>query len=159
MFDAFLKIDGVEGESTDDAHGKEIDVLSYSWGATQPGTHGAGGGGGAGKGEVHSFHFTMRMSKATPKLMLACATGSHYKEALLTVRKAGETPQEYLTIKLETVYVDSYQTGGSDGSDIPVESISLSFGKASYEYKPQKEDGTLGSPVKVGYDVKAQKKL
>lgn len=33
--DYFLKIDGIEGESTDAAHRGQIEILSWSWGATQ----------------------------------------------------------------------------------------------------------------------------
>ena len=36
--DMFLKIGDIEGESTDDKHGKEIDVLAWSWGMSQSGT-------------------------------------------------------------------------------------------------------------------------
>ena len=66
--DFFLKIDGIEGESTDGKHKGEIDLLSWSWGETQSGAHAAGGGGGAGKVSMQDFHFTMTVNKATPKL-------------------------------------------------------------------------------------------
>jgi type VI secretion system (T6SS) effector Hcp len=33
--DVFVKIDGVEGESSDATHKNEIEVLSYSWGVTE----------------------------------------------------------------------------------------------------------------------------
>ena len=36
--DYFLKIDGIEGESKDSKHAKEIDLLSWSWGASQTGS-------------------------------------------------------------------------------------------------------------------------
>ena len=47
--DYFLKIDGIKGESLDDKHKDEIDVLSFSWGVSQTGTLAYGGGGGEGK--------------------------------------------------------------------------------------------------------------
>jgi type VI secretion system secreted protein Hcp len=157
--DFFLKIDGVEGESTDDKHKSEIDLESWSWGATQSGTSSGGGGGGAGKVSMQDFHFVMRVNKASPKLMLACSTGEHIKEATLTCRKAGGDQQEYMKIKMSDLLVSSYQTGGSGGDIIPVDQISLNFSKIEYEYKPQKADGTLDSPVKTGYDLKANKKI
>src|SRR5436309_5810071 len=97
--DYFLKIKGIDGESHDSKHKGEIDLESWSWGETQTGSHGGGGGGGAGKVAVQDFHFVMKMNKASPKLMLACATGEHIGEALLACRKAGGTQQEYLHIK------------------------------------------------------------
>ena len=42
----FLKLDGIEGESRDDRHAKEIDVAAWSLGVTNSGSaHGGGGGG------------------------------------------------------------------------------------------------------------------
>jgi type VI secretion system secreted protein Hcp len=156
--DYFLKLDGIEGESTDSKHKNEIDVLSWSWGETQQGTHSGGGGGGAGKVQMRDFHFTMKANKATPKLFLACATGQHIKEALLTVRKAGGDQQPYLCIKFKDLLVSSYQTGGSHGDVVPTDQISLNFSEIEFEYKPQKPDGSLDAPVKTGYDVKKRKK-
>lgn len=157
--DFFLKIEGVEGESTDDKHKNEIDVESWSWGETQSGTSSGGGGGGAGKVSMQDFHFVMRVNKASPKLMLSCATGDHIKGAVLTCRKAGGEQQEYMKITMSDLLVSSYQTGGSAGDVVPVDQISLNFAKIEYEYKQQKPDGSLDSPVKVGYDLKLNKKV
>lgn len=157
--DYYLKLDGIKGESKDDKHKDEIDLESWSWGETNAGSHSAGGGGGAGKVSMQDFHFTMKVNKATPELMLACATGKHIKEALLTCRKAGTDQQEYLKIKFTDLLISSFQTGGSAGGDVPTEQISLNFSKIEYEYKPQKADGTLDGPVKAGYDLKANKKV
>lgn len=157
--DYFLKIDGIDGESTDDKHKGEIDVVSWSWGESNSGSHSGGGGGGAGKVAMQDFSFTMSMNKATPKLMLACATGQHIKNAILVCRKAGTEQQEYLKITFTDLLVSSYQTGGSQGQEIPLDSISLNFAKIEFGYKPQKEDGTLDAEVKAGYDLKLNKKV
>jgi type VI secretion system secreted protein Hcp len=157
--DYFLKIDGIDGESTDDKHKGEIDVESWSWGETQSGTSAAGGGGGAGKVSMQDFNFVMRTNKGSPKLMLACANGQHIKTAKLTCRKAGGEQQEYMTIEFSDLLISSYQTGGSAGDVVPMDAISFNFGKIQFEYKPQKSDGTLDSPVKTGYDLKLNKKV
>ena len=113
VVDYFLKIDGIEGESQDDKHKNEIDVDSWSWGETNSGDAAARGGMGAGKVTLQDFHFVMKVNKATPKLMEACATGEHVKKAVLTCRKAGKQQQEYLKVTLNDLIVSSYQTGGS----------------------------------------------
>ncbi len=159
VVDYFLKVDGIDGESTDDKHKNEIDVESWSWGETNSGTHATGGGGGAGKVSMQDFNFTMRVCKATPKLMLACANGQHIKEATLTCRKAGTEQQEYLKIKFSDLLISSYQTGGSTGEVVPVDQVSVNFSKIEYEYKTQDAKGALGSPVKAGYDLKLNKKI
>ena len=157
--DYFLKLDGIDGESTDDKHKNEIDVESWSWGESNMGTHAGGGGGGAGKVQMRDFSFTMKVNKSTPKLMLACANGQHIKEAKLTCRKAGGDQQEYMVIKFADLLVSSYQTGGSSGDVVPTDQISMNFSKIEFEYKPQKPDGTLDAPVKAGYDLKLNKKI
>jgi type VI secretion system secreted protein Hcp len=158
--DYFLKLEGVEGESKDDKHKNEIDLQSWSWGATNSGTFGSGGGGGAGKVSMQDFHFVMTVNKATPKLMEQCASGQHINEALLTCRKAGTEQQEFLKIKFSDVLVSSYQTGGAGSSDIvPTDQISLNFAKVEFEYHEQKDDGTLGGALKGGWDQKANKKV
>ncbi len=157
--DYFLKIEGIEGESTDDKHKNEIDIESWAWGETNAGTFSSGGGGGAGKVTMQDVNFAMKVNKASPKLLLACATGEHLKTALLTCRKAGKEQQEYLKIKFSDCLISSFQTGGSAGDIIPVDQLSLNFAKVEYEYREQKPDGTLGGAIKAGYDLKINKKV
>jgi type VI secretion system secreted protein Hcp len=152
--DYFLKIDGIDGESKDKKHAKEIDLLSWSWGETQSGSSAFGGGGGAGKVNMQDFSFAMNNNAASPKLVLACASGQHIKSALLTCRKAGKEQQEYLKIKFSDLLISSFQTGGSTGAEIPVDQISFNFSKIEYEYYPQKPDGTLDAKVPVHWDLK-----
>ena len=113
----FLKLDGVMGESTDVAHKGEIDVQSWSWGVSQARSASAGGGGGAGKASFQDFHFVTRISKASPRLFLACATGAHIKQANLTgVRDVGKGKGiDFLKFKLRDVMVTSVQHGDSEG--------------------------------------------
>ncbi len=158
--DFFLKIEGVKGESADDKHKEAIDLQSWSWGASNSGGHATGGGGGTGKVAMQDFHFTMEASKASAPLMLACASGEHFKKAELIIRKAGKDQKEYYKFTFSDCMVSSFQTGGSGGSGlIPIEQVSLNFTKIEMEYKPQKADGTLDAPIKSGWDLKANKKV
>jgi type VI secretion system secreted protein Hcp len=158
--DFFLKIDGIDGESGDSKHKGEIELQSWSWGATNAGSHASGGGGGAGKVVMQDIHFTMHVSKASPKLCLACANGEHIKKAVLTCRKAGKDQQEFLKYTFEDLIISSYQTGGSGSSSIiPVDQVSINFTKIKVEYKPQKADGTLDAAVAAGWDLKANKAM
>ena len=158
MVDFFIKFDGIKGESADAKHKDEIDVESWSWGETHPGTAASGGGGGAGKVSMQDFHFVMRLNRASPGLMKACATAQHIKTATLTARKAGKGQQDYLTFKFQDVLVSSFQTGGSeDSAFLPTDQVSLGFAKLEVEYKPEKADGSLGSAIRFGYDLKTNK--
>jgi len=153
--DYFLKIDGIQGESTAEGHANEIELESWSWGETNTGTSGrTGPGSGAGKVSMQDFHFVMKLNKASPKLMLACATGQHIKEATLACRKAGGKQEEYLKVKFSDLLISSYQTGGSAHGDIvPTDQISFNYSKIEFEYKPQKKDGSMDSPINAGWDL------
>ena len=152
--DYFLELDGIKGESPDKVHKEKIQLESWSWGATNAGTHAAGGGGGAGKVSMQDFHFVKGFDKASPKLVEMCATGKHIPKATLICRKAGEKQQEYLTVKFFNLMVSSYQTGGSaHGGAVPTDQISLNFSKIEFVYKEQKADGSLGGSVKFGWDI------
>src|SRR5215467_1051814 len=88
--DYFLKIDGIPGESTDIKHKGEIQLDSWSFGLSNSETIGsATGGAGGGKVSFQDFHFTSKISIASPKLMAASATGRHIQNAILSGRKRG----------------------------------------------------------------------
>ncbi len=158
--DMFIKIDDVKGESQDKTHKDEIDVLAWSWGMSQSGTMHMGGGGGGGKVSVQDLSFTKYIDKSSSVLMEYCSSGKQYKEAKMTVRKAGGTPLEYLIITMTDVIVTSISTGGSGGEDRLTENVTLNFGSVKTEYQPQKPDGSKdGGAVKYGWDIAANAKL
>jgi type VI secretion system secreted protein Hcp len=155
--DYFLKIDGLEGESQDDKHKNEIHVSSFSFGVTNAGTGGSNLGSGGGRSNIQDMHFTKVVDQASPNLFIACATGKHFDTATLTVRRAGETPQEYLTYDLNEVFVSSISTSGHEGGGIAQESCSLNFSKIKMTYTPQNPDGSPGAANPKTFDVKANK--
>lgn len=152
--DMFLKLDGIKGESKDAKHKDEIHIESFSWGMSQTGAHNVGGGGGAGKVSVQDINVTKFVDKSSPELMLCCASGKHIKEALISVRKAGEKPLEYLKIKLTDILVSSVQHS-TGGHELLAESLSLNFAKFQVEYQQQGATGAPeGGPVIMGWDIK-----
>jgi type VI secretion system secreted protein Hcp len=158
--DYFINITGVEGESRDAKHKGWIDVESWSWGETNAGAPATGGGAGAGRVQMQDLHFTTRVSKASPKLFLACANGQHMKEARLVGVHGGAMQQEFLTWTFSDVLISGYQTGGAEGGEIlPTDQVSLNFAKLKVEYRTQKADGSLDAPVAAGWDVKSNKQF
>jgi type VI secretion system secreted protein Hcp len=157
--DMFLKLDGIKGESLDHKHAGEIHIESFSWGVSQTGAHGVGGGGGAGKANVHDISVTKYVEKSTPSLMYHVASGKHIPNGLITVRKAGEKPLEYLKIKLADILVSSLQAAGHGGGDLLTENLTLNFAKFWIEYQVQKKDGSGEAGGEMGWDVKANQKL
>ena len=155
--DMFLKLDDLKGESIDSKHKDAIDILSWSWGMTQSGTTHSGGGGGAGKVNAGDISITKHVDRATPALMLSCCNGKHFKQGVLTVRKAGEKPLEYLKLTLKEIIISGYTTGGSGGEDRITENVSLNFAEYKLEYSPQKPDGSGDAAVEAIFHIAQNK--
>jgi type VI secretion system secreted protein Hcp len=154
----FIKMDGIEGESTDARHKDEIDVLSWSWGVTQSSSPAAGGAGGAGRAVPADLKFSHRIDFASPSLIKACASGRHIKEAVVSVQKAGADPRPgrdpFLTIRLFVVTVKSVEPGVSTLENSATETVGLAFSKMEFEYRQEMKPGATS---KVLWDVTANK--
>jgi len=152
--DYLLELDGIKGESADERHKDSIEILSFSWGASQD----AATAGTAGKVSFQDFHFTTRVSKASPQLLVACATGKPIPKAKLFVRKSGtEQRQDYLVITLENVLVSSLKQSGpsAPGTDTtPNEEVALYFDKATIDHTA--EDGTVTTGTAIRTPTAAQ---
>jgi type VI secretion system secreted protein Hcp len=157
--DFFLELGDVKGESTDKKHPGKIELDSFSVSCAQHGTQSSGSGGGAGKVRFQDLHITKKMDCASPKLLLACASGQHFPKATLFCRKAGGEQEEFCTWNLKDVLVSSYQSGGHGHSEIlPVDQVSLNFGQIIMEYGVQDEKGKVGNKVKAGWNLKTNAK-
>jgi type VI secretion system secreted protein Hcp len=154
--DIFAKIGDIKGESLDVKHKDEIEVLSFSWGVTNAGVIGSGGGGGAGRATFQDLSIVHKIDKATPRLLEACATGGHLKDATITRRKAGKGQQEYLIIKMNDVIVTGVALGDS-GGEAGSETVSLAFAKVDFEYRPVKADGSIEAGIHFKFDIKTHK--
>jgi type VI secretion system secreted protein Hcp len=159
-FDTYLKIEGCPGESTQAGHVGEIEILSWSFGSSNPSTVGPGSeGSGAGRVTISSFNFMKKVDKSSPDMWMKCCTGQHYNSALVTMNKAtggttGQTQKPFLTYQFNEVFVDSIQWSGSTGGDdMPTESVSFSFGKIKCMYQKQDKTGQVGNPIFGGWDV------
>ena len=141
-FDAFLKIDGIPGESMDSKHKDEIDVLSWSWGETQSGT--------LSLSNSWNFKISKALDKSSPLLYVCSAGRSNLTQVILTVRKAGQQQQEYMTIKMSDVLISGCQSGGgaADLAAMPTEEVSFNFQKIEWTYQAFTPDGLpSGSPI------------
>jgi type VI secretion system secreted protein Hcp len=162
--DMFLKFDGIPGESRDAEHKGSIDITSFSWGESNTVSHlgSAGGGAGAGKVSMQDFHFTAKVSIATPKLMLSCANGAHIPTGVFSVRRAAveqkESPSDFLVYKFQNVIITSVSEAG-DTSDIPLDSVSFAFQKIDVMYKEQTAAGGIGATSDFSWDLAANKKI
>lgn len=147
--DMFLQIDGIKGESKDSKHAGDIDVLAWSWGLGSTKSTGGEKKPGPNSACAQNLNLTKYVDKATPPLVSSAVLGSASPNATLIVRKAGETPLEYIVVTLKNVVVTSLSTGGSGGEDRLTENVSLGFSSATIEYTEQKADGKAGQTTKA----------
>lgn len=157
--DMFLKLNGIKGESIDHKHADELDVLAWSWGASNSGSAGQGGGLGSGKVNQQDISFTKYIDASSAALWQAVCTGKHIPDATLVVRKAGDKPLEYLKITMTDVLISSFSTGGSGGEDRLTENITLNFAKVKMEYQKQDKTGAGKPAGEFGYDFQKNQKL
>ena len=157
-FDAFLKLDGVPGESTDDKHKDWIEVLSYSWGVSQPasGSASSGGARSAERCNHEDFQITKALDKASPKLFLACCNGEHIKEVKFSLNRATGDKQQYMLYVLSDAIVSSVKPGGTaDAAEtLPIETVRFNYGSIDLTYT--ETDHNTGKPkgdVKAGWDL------
>ena len=154
--DIFAKIGDIKGESLDDKHKGEIEVLSWSWGVSNAGEMRGGSGGGEGKASFRDLSFTHNIDKASPVLLQACATGVHLKEATITHRKAGKGQQRVPDRQDERRHHHRRGTRRHQRR-WPRGERDSAFAKIDFQYKPQKPDGTLEAGIHFKYDIKGNK--
>lgn len=153
-----IKLTDIKGESVNTGHADEIDVLAWSWGASNSGTMHVSTGGGAGKANVQDLSFTKYIDKASADLMKATISGKHIAEGVLTIKKAGgDSPVDYLVITLGDILVSSVSTGGSGGEDRLTENVTLNFAKVKMEYKIQDAKGAAKTGGQMAWNIAVNK--
>ena len=157
-FDAYLKIENVDGEVTAKGMEKTVEIYSFSFGASNPTSVSSSGGAGmsAGKVSLSSFNFMKKLDKSSAPLFQACCTGKHFPKATLSLRKAGGDAGQgvFLEYVLTQVFVDSIQWSGSTGGDdTPTESVSFSFSKIETTYFTVDAKGSASKAGQAAWDV------
>jgi type VI secretion system secreted protein Hcp len=141
-FDAFLKITepNIKGESQVKGFEDQIEIRSFQWGVSNNVTFGTGGGGtSVGKASAQDLLLTADSSIASPELFIACATGDHIKEGLLSLRSAGASQTTFATVRLTNVFVVAYDQAGVGESGNPTDEFALRYGKIEFTYNGVKE--------------------
>ncbi|MBL8529441.1 MAG: type VI secretion system tube protein Hcp [Burkholderiales bacterium] len=149
----FIRIGEIKGESHDSRHKDEIEVVSWAWGLALSAPAGLGGSA-AGRASFQDLTFAHLIDRASPSLMLGCASAQRFRDARLTVRRPGTTtPEEFLLVNLEDVIVTSIQTSGAEVAGGLVEQVTLAFARVDFEYRRQMPDGSLDTGVHFKWDL------
>lgn len=160
--DMFLKLEGIKGESVDEAtpsHKDEIDIISWSFGVSNPASFALGQGGQQSKPTFSDITITKFVDKATAAMLNAVATGKHFKSGQITCRKArGDNDKlEYLVVKLTDVLVTGLHQSGSGHEQYVHENVSISCAKVEFTYQGQADaDGSPAGNFDFVYDLQKQ---
>ena len=161
--ECFLKIEGPDltGEAQGEGHEDEIEVGSWSWGLSQTATMHQAGGGSAGKASVQDMTLTKYVDAATPRLVLACLSGTQFQRATLTCLRVGGDGSRipYLVIVMQRVIVTAVDDGGGSGDEPFTEDLGLSFAEVIVRYTRQNQDGSVGEEIAIGWSIRENKRL
>lgn len=129
--DYFLKLDGIDGESSSAGHEGSLALDSFSFGASQTGSWTKGGGASVGRAAAPAadppagsgaLTVSKAYDKSSPLLFKACATGQHIKSAQLTRCEDGACK----VYELKNLMVSS-MTVSNDGKGKVTEQSSLRY--------------------------------
>jgi type VI secretion system secreted protein Hcp len=162
-FDAFIQLEGIKGESTDDKHKDWIEIQNYGFGASQSLSNTASSVGNLSSARVNiqNFTFTHNLDLASVKLFEYCCTGQHVPKVTVTLNRSGGDKIKYMEYKMSDVLISSVSRGGDTQSseDVPIECVTLAFGKLEMTYTKVGIDGKAAGNASAGWDLKANKKV
>jgi type VI secretion system secreted protein Hcp len=156
---SYIKLDGIDGGSSASGHEKEIEIMSWSHGFSQPTSpvRSTAGSGSVEQANHSNFTFTKYIDSSTDDLLKYCWTGKQIKTAVVTCYRADGNDKnksvEYLKVEMTHVVVSNFSISGGAG-DVPVENVSLDYGIVKYTYLPQKkDDGSAGAAQPIQHDL------
>ena len=149
---AFLHINGINGESEDPAHDDWIDIVSWSWQISNPNANSTGSGSGA--AIVRPLIVIKYIDKASPAIALSVLLGEAILKAELELRKPG-TFYEHFKITMYDVKIANVAPSGSLNDDRTIESVALVFSRICYVYIPESisNPGDPGGEIKRCFDI------
>jgi type VI secretion system secreted protein Hcp len=158
----FLKLEGIDGESLDDAQGSshlnQIEILAWNWSTENHVKWDVNQGGQSTKTVVAPIDLEKYVDASTHRLYQACVNGLHIKEGTLFARKnAGEEKMDYLEIKLKDIMVNKMEWQGQGDEAYVKERLQLSFAEFNIAYNKQDDLGKKQNVGNAGWNVQKQK--
>lgn len=154
---AFIKFDGVDGESTDANHTNWSDVLEFDQGyllqtfidekMKELPTEAV---------QVNDFVVTMELDKAGPKIAEALLKGKTFPSVQVELTATyGGSRTTYYKYDLSNVRVTGYQlnASGNDEMGPPRQAVSLSFTGVTVTYTEYDDTGSSQGNVEYSYEL------
>jgi type VI secretion system secreted protein Hcp len=152
-FDAFIKIDGIDGESTDGKHNGWIELLSCGVTVAQKVSESASTAGGASseRADFTDFSLVKQIDSSSPKLTLSCAAGTHINNIVIDFCRAGTEKTKFMEYRLSNCIISKVEMVAQ--GEFPVEKVTINFGKIQWAYTKQNRQGggAMGN-IAAGWD-------
>ena len=151
---AYIKFDGVDGESKAKGNEKWSDLMSFSQAIHKSGAGATGAARRRGTVLLDDIHCTKLLDKSSPKIAEAVCLGKVFPKVEIQVKVSTTNSgrETYYKYELKNVLVSSYNVSGGD-QDKPVETFSLNFEEIKVTYTEMDEKGTKKGDVAYGWKV------
>jgi type VI secretion system secreted protein Hcp len=163
-FEAYLKLDGIEGQATDAKHEKWIQLLSFSHSIQNETTGQKSSGGAHMGGQVvhHDVQVVKQMDGTSPMLMLNCCQGKALPKGVIELVRAGGSgtdPVPYQKIEFTNVVVKSVSPVGEDQTRFPTEAVAFTYDTIKWTHTKTGKDGKPQGEIVAGWDLQKNTKL
>ena len=159
MFDAYMEIKGIPGDSEDKQHKGWIEFQSFSHGVSQSigGARSYAGSATSGRCDHQDMTIIKAVDSASPELFKKCCAGTHIDTVTIKLMRASGESQTRVTFMqwdFKDVVISSVSPGGSAQGGDPVESVSLNYGEIKLTYvKSKGQGGGEAGKVMGGWSV------
>lgn len=158
--DAYLHIEGIKGESTDEKHKGWIEISHVTWSIHQPkaSTVSSAGGHTNGRAELSNLSFKKLADLSSPLLQQHCAMGKTIPKAKFEFMRADGDGKAicYYTVELDNVMVSAITPNSGDGGIIK-EQVHLAYSQMRWKYTQQKVSGGTAGNTSGGWDCTGNK--
>ncbi|CAM2065647.1 Type VI secretion system tube protein Hcp [Sulfidibacter corallicola] len=158
MFNIFMTLQGIEGDTLTKGYEKHVGVSSFSHGLSMnafciPGKEGRT------QGYVHHNDVSISkvMDNTSVKIQEKCCQADPIPEVTIKIcREKGSNLIPIITYTLHDVLISSYSVSAGAGGN-PMENLTLNYSTIKWEYKDQRETGLPQGQMAAGWDIRENK--
>lgn len=151
---AYILFQGIDGESKTTGKEKNIEVESYSFGASNPANLGSNGLSG-GTVTLSDFSFTCEVDASSAAILNQLYNGKPIDSAVFTLQESGggSNPYDYIKVTFTNCYITSHSMGGGNQGK-PSQSVSFAYEQIQYAFSTQNSsDGSVQNKGNATYNI------
>lgn len=151
---AYILFKGINGESKTVGKENNIEVESYSFGASNPANLGSNGLSG-GTVSLSDFSLTCEVDASSAQILNQLYNGKPVDSIVFTLQESGggANPYDYITVTFTNCYITSHQMGGGNQGK-PSQSVSFAYEQIQYAFSTQNSaDGSVQNKGNATFNV------